>query len=249
MKVQRVARKVHKWLGLVLAIQLFFWIAGGLVMSAIPLEKVHGKQLAVKTLPHAFISSDYTYSVQAIIDDLRSHSSSARDFMRVTEVQFLSYDNQPAYLIQSPTAQVLISATTGARFLPLNELSVKNLAVQHYIYEDNPDKTIHSVDLLQRAPQEASRASGKVWRVNFDDIWHTSLYFSDESLQLVSIRSDIWRVFDFVWMLHIMDYEEREDFNNPLLIVFAATSVCFTITGMIMLLRSFRFRRRSKLKP
>ena len=45
----KYARKGHKWLGYLLAIQLLLWLSGGLVMSSLPLEKVHGKHLAKQT--------------------------------------------------------------------------------------------------------------------------------------------------------------------------------------------------------
>ena len=40
-------RKVHKWLGFVVAIQVLLWISGGLVMSVLPIDKVRGKHLVM----------------------------------------------------------------------------------------------------------------------------------------------------------------------------------------------------------
>ena len=74
----------------------------------------------------------------------------------------------------------------------------------------------------------------------------TSLYFNADNGEFITVRSNIWRVFDFFWMLHIMDYDEREDFNNPLLISFAASSVFFSFTGFILLLQNIRFRTRKR---
>src|SRR5438128_604927 len=34
--------QLHKWVGLVVGLQVLFWVLGGLVMSAIPIERVHG---------------------------------------------------------------------------------------------------------------------------------------------------------------------------------------------------------------
>ena len=62
-KIFKPARKLHKWLGYLLGIQILAWLLGGLVMSAIPLEKVHGKHLATRTLANPFKSSDYVASI------------------------------------------------------------------------------------------------------------------------------------------------------------------------------------------
>jgi hypothetical protein len=45
-------------------------------------------------------------------------------------------------------------------------------------------------------------------------------------------------------MLHIMDYDERSNFNNPLLISTAAASLLFTLTGILLLWQRYRPRRR-----
>ena len=44
--------QIHKWVGLVVAIQVLFWVVGGLVMTAIPIERVHGDEhVAQATAP------------------------------------------------------------------------------------------------------------------------------------------------------------------------------------------------------
>ena len=50
-------------------------------------------------------------------------------------------------------------------------------------------------------------------------------------------------MFDFVWMLHIMDYDERSDANNALLRIASATGLLFAVTGVWLLFYSFRRRR------
>ena len=47
-------------------------------------------------------------------------------------------------------------------------------------------------------------------------------------------------------MLHIMDFDERDDFNTPLLQIAAALGVLLALSGLIywaMTTRLFRFRR------
>ncbi|MEL7309454.1 MAG: hypothetical protein AAGK05_17435, partial [Pseudomonadota bacterium] len=83
-----------------------------------------------------------------------------------------------------------------------------------------------------------------VWQVSFDDWLTTTLYLDSLTGKVITVRSTLWRIFDFFWMLHIMDYDERENFNNPLLISFSATSVLFCITGIILLLQNIRLKRK-----
>lgn len=66
-RIFKTARKLHKWLGYFLVIQIFAWLLGGLFMSAMPLEKVHGKHLANRQLENPFSQADYTASLDKII--------------------------------------------------------------------------------------------------------------------------------------------------------------------------------------
>ena len=54
-------------------------------------------------------------------------------------------------------------------------------------------------------------------------------------------RNDRWRVFDFFWMLHVMDYRERENFNHPLLISMAGLALATVLAGLVLLV--IRVRR------
>ncbi|MFT4936366.1 MAG: hypothetical protein ACI9LT_003082 [Pseudoalteromonas distincta] len=48
----RLSPQLHKWIALIVAIQVLGWVAGGLVMTAIPIEEVRGEQhIASATLP------------------------------------------------------------------------------------------------------------------------------------------------------------------------------------------------------
>lgn len=235
-RLLRYSRLLHKWAGLILAIQILFWILGGVIMSAIPLEKVHGKHLANKQLENTFARADYVYSLDGLI---REHSRP------IKQIQFTQVLNRPFYLLQidAPHGEnmIAIDAFTGDKLQNLTAQQVNQIAQMHYLGDGN----IRSTQLLENSPQEASRNQGAVWQVVYDDMWDTTLYVSPQSGQLTTVRSDIWRIFDFFWMLHIMDYDEREDFNNPLLIAFATAALVFTLSGFVLLFSSFRSWKRA----
>ena len=228
----RFARIAHKWMGLILGLQVLFWIAGGVVMSAIPLERVHGKHLATKTLPNPFSQSDYAYNVDKVIQRLDGNIKSIKLTYRM---------DRPIYLLETQNSTHVFDAQSGEVLEELNQEQVSSLASRHYL----KDSQIRTIQKISDIPLEARRAQGDMWRVEFDDTWSTTLYFVPLTGELQTIRSDIWRLFDFVWMLHIMDYDERDDFNNPLLITSAISALLFTITGIILLLQS-RWRKKKK---
>ncbi|MRX27527.1 PepSY domain-containing protein [Kangiella sp. HZ709] len=233
-QLYRYSRKIHKWVGLFIAIQVLFWIVGGLVMSSIPLEKVHGKHLHKSSKEQQVSTADYQVSLETILSKY-SHNPTAVKFYRVKDV--------PAYEIEDKD-KYYYSGITGNHLELLSQLEIEQLAKGYF----TGNEPIKSSELIKNIPLEASKLEGPVWQLFFDDIIDTTFYIHPYNGQLLTVRSDIWRLFDFVWMLHIMDYDTRDDFNNPLLITFAASALIFTISGIILLFQVFR-RRKVKRPP
>ena len=137
----------------------------------------------------------------------------------------------------------MFDAVSGAELSPLNESLVTQLAKSHY--QGNGE--IIELKKLTTSPHGVPQINAALWQVSFSDNIDTRLYFADDSGKLVSARSDLWYFYDFFWMLHIMDYDEREDFNNPLLISFAVFALLFSLSGLtltIYFLRKRVFRKR-----
>jgi hypothetical protein len=92
---------------------------------------------------------------------------------------------------------------------------------------------------LQTQPDIASRATGPVWQAQFDDAQRTALYFAADDGHFVAARTASWRWYDFFWMLHTMDYWGRDNFNNPLIVIVGMAALWLSISGIVLLTRSF----------
>ena len=108
------------------------------------------------------------------------------------------------------------------------------------------DGKIVSVRLLTEAPQEMQARRPPYWQVEFEGWNRPTLYLSPTTGELISRRHALWRVFDFAWMLHIMDYEERTDVNNPLLRIATWSVFAMALTGAWLLIWSFKRRKRKQ---
>ncbi len=53
MKVLRYSTQIHKWVGLVVGLQVLFWVGGGLVMTAIPIATVRSEHRLKASTPAA----------------------------------------------------------------------------------------------------------------------------------------------------------------------------------------------------
>ena len=74
-----------------------------------------------------------------------------------------------------------------------------------------------------------------VWQVALEDGTH--IYVGTETGRIEAVRTKWWRTFDFMWGLHIMDLQTREDTHHPILILFAILAVIGSLLGCILLFR------------
>lgn len=50
--------------------------------------------------------------------------------------------------------------------------------------------------------------------------------------------NDTWRLWDFFWMLHNMDYSDRTTFHYPLIITAGIAMAWLTVTILLLLFRT-----------
>lgn len=212
-------QRIHLWAGLILGIQVLLWMASGVVMSWFPIEDVRGETRAFISPPIELEAQTYA-SPGGII----AQSPGA------TSVELRRFLGRPVYVASAEgSAIAMFDASSGEKLTPLDEAAVRRIAKQDFVGEGE----IARVRLLNHPPQEYRRET-PVWRVEFDDKRNTRLYISPSSGEVRARRNDIWRLYDFFWMLHIMDYEEREDFNNPLVMTAAAAGLVFALSGLVI---------------
>lgn len=229
MRFRRFIRQAHRWLGLLIGVQVLLWITGGAIMSMLRLEEVRGEHLAAKPAAVALEPGAAFVPVGAVLQGAGP----------VTAVTLESLLGRPVYRLQAEAGPLLVDALTGAKLSPLPEATARALALADYAGSG----ALADVARVDAPALEYRGHDLPLWRARFDDARDTTLYISPQTGRVVARRNDLWRVFDFVWMLHIMDYEEREDFNHPLLIAAATTALLFTLTGLVMLGYSFWPRR------
>ncbi len=222
------ARRSHKWIALVVGVQALLWMLSGLYMTAISIDVIHGDHLVeVDVQP---------LSSSALLIDPTTIST---QFPGMTRFRLKRFMGREVYEVHALAVVALVDARSGALLSPLNEVTARQLAVS--LYRGNAP--IQAAEWLTRAPQEVSTRPVPLWRVSFADNSETALYLSPHTGELLAKRHDLWRWFDLLWMLHIMDYEERSDVNNTLLRVAESIGLVFSLSGVWLLFYSFRKRR------
>lgn len=229
MRLPALARKTHKWLALIIAVQAVFWMLSGLYMTAVHINIIHGDHLvrAPRQQPIA---------LDGLVEPTSLVPGGTRSVRLDTQL------GQPVYIVDAIPGRMLFDARTGQMLSPLDEKAARDRAVALYAGEG----AVTKVELLDTAPSEIKGRQMPIWRVEFEGMWKPTIYIAPQTGELSAKRHDLWRIFDFVWMFHIMDYEERTDMNNTLLRVATWMAVATSATGGWLLLYSFRRRRRAR---
>jgi len=224
----KIIRKFHRWASIILGVQVLFWVAGGLVMSVLPIDQVRGNHL-VNDRGQTPVALSSAAGLSRVLNNQSKYSSVA------------AFDNSDFryFVVSENESEIYLDATTGDKLPQLDEQTAIKLAQRYLV--DSTD--VKAATLATFDSPDTRGIDHSVWRIEFDDAIATTLYLHPNAGHLIRVRSNLWRIFDFVWMLHIMDYDERTDFNHPLLIIFACSALLFVLAGMALLIDMLRRQR------
>ncbi|MEO6065842.1 MAG: hypothetical protein ABIP49_08715 [Lysobacterales bacterium] len=225
-------RKLHKWFGLVLALQFVLWMASGLIMSLLDHDKVQGHHHRAEKVPTTTAWPSGLLSPSDVL------AQAARP-LRAVEAFWLR--DHPVYRLSDESSAWLVDARDGTR-VRVDAATVRAAAAADYVGQGSAGMP----ELMQSATLAVRGHSVPIWRVGFNDEDNTTLYISGQDGRILERRNDAWRLFDIVWMLHIMDYTNRDDFNNPLVVTAAAGGLWIALTGAWLLIASVRMRRSAR---
>ena len=226
---------LHRWLGLVVGVQLAAWCVGGLIFATHDIAWVRSEAGRAR-------------GDTPVVDLARVRIAPAEAAARlqgagaVEQILVRPFLGRPVYEIHHGDETALVDAESGAVLSPVDRDTA--VAIARADRAGNPE--IREVVLVERDPPSEYREGAlPAWRVVIDDDESTHVYVAAQSGRITARRNDAWRRFDFFWMLHTMDYRGRDDFNHPLLIVAAAAAVVTLASGFWLWgIRLYRRRRR-----
>lgn len=202
-------------------------------MTAVDIDIIHGDH---------FVRSPATGAVAAM--RLADPVAVTRGVPGGETLKLVWVMDRPVYIVAAESGPFTFDARTGRALEAPSRSDILKIAAYWY----TGDETLESAELIDTLPGEVRGRKPPLWRVGFGGWNKPTFYVSPRTGELLTRRHELWRVFDFVWMLHIMDYDTREDVNNPLLRVFTWAATLFALSGAALLLFSFARRRRRKAR-
>lgn len=220
----------HRWIGLIVSLQLLAWSLGGLLFSVMDIREVRGERYAApKSFPHLPEGAP-AIDARTAIEALRQTAYASRN---TSQLALRDRGLGLRWELENERGVVAcVDAQTGRLHTGISAEDARLLAEADFV----PASKAKSVTLLQfEAPLEARGRRLPMYRVDMDHPSGARLYIDRVTGEVVARRNSQWRLFDFFWMLHIMDYSERESFNHPLLTAFASLAVLSASSGIVLL--------------
>ncbi len=225
-----LASRTHKWLALVIGAQLLIWFASGALMSFLPIDKVRGEHLVnretIATIPpNTRMVASETLLTQADAP--------------VEAIAWRMLDGKPIAEVATGKGIRLFDALSGAALPPVDATQATRIARSAWKGADKPASRSSRVS----AESPEYRGALPAWRIAFADPDHTSVFVAVETGKITAVRNGTWRLYDFFWSLHIMDWKNHEDFNTWWLLAFAIGGLALGVAGTILLFMRWPFRR------
>jgi uncharacterized iron-regulated membrane protein len=221
-------RRVHRYLGLVIGIQLFLWTLSGLVFSWNSIRDVRGDSRIREPQRVDLGTLDFV-DLQEV---LRNHFATEK----VISVSLKMLVDRPVYELEieanSQIRHELVDALSNTRLSPITPEMAAKIAKADFV----PEAAVRSVERIDSASSH-SEYRGKelpAFRVGLEHPSNTVIYVSANRGLVTARRNDQWRVFDFFWMLHTMDYQGRDNFNHWLLKTVSVFGLITVISGFVL---------------
>lgn len=221
MKLRQSLRRWHIWLGWIVGLPLLLWTATGLFMTLSPIETVRGEHL-VGEAPALSVAAP---PVPPAIGP-RPVASLALEPRPGGARWIVKYRDGGARLADPATGRLLPPPTAA-----------EARAIVEQLYTGRAK--IAAVDRTSAgAPPIELRRKLDTWRVSLDD--GTRFYLDARTGEVLARRTRLWRIYDFMWGLHILDPGGREDFNHFWVIGLALVSLVSILMALVLLPTSLR---------
>jgi len=210
---QRKLRKWHRWLALVTAVQLLLWTLSGAYFAFVDINFVRGADHRVAPVPVALNLADV-------------------DWVTDEGAELVVRHRLPGELVVGVvgTGATVWYTAAGAALAELDAQEALQLAARATDLE--PDSAI-----LVDEDVVGSEYRGRplpLWRVFNSERPSTVAYLDATSGEVVAIRNTAWRWWDFLWSLHIMDYDDRDTIGTVLLKLFSVLAVLTAVMGIAL---------------
>lgn len=213
MRLHRRLLRWHAWLGWLIGIPLVFWTVSGVVMTLRPIDQVRGTDLRAK-LPPLPAATVFPPAIHSAADSLTLKQTALG----------------PRWIVALGDSRYAADPRDGHQLPSLTRRTAEQAARAYR----TTSATITGASLTAaEAPPLDLRQPRPAWGVRFAD--GARFYIDADTGELLAVRTDFWRFYDWMWGLHIMDLQGREESHHPLIMTFAVLAAGGALLGCVLM--------------
>ncbi len=209
-------RKAHRYLGIILGLQFIMWTVSGMYFSWTDIDEIHGDQ---------FKNLNFEPGKQkALVSPSTLEVSEGINYLELRVI-----DEQPYYWVNK---NMLYNAHTGAPKATISEEEALSVASSYM----QDELQVASVASIAEAGDhhEYREKMLPAYVISYEGDEQLKAYVSMKDGKFQTVRHRDWRIFDFLWMTHTMDYEGRDNFNTTVLRAFSLLGLITVLSGFIL---------------
>lgn len=221
--MMRFMQWLHRWVGLVLVVQVLLWLASGLYFAFSGHQSMSGHQyMAPYSAPQALNQQPGQVGFAQLY----------RRYPSAESIQLIRVDGQGQYQITLPEQTLYLRASDGEQWQTDKATALK-LALASYT---GPGE-LAGIDAITGS-DELPDWNGHGFRIRMADDLNTRIYVDAATSQVIEHRNTPWTLADWAFRLHFMDYSGGRSFNHLLIWSAGLLALWFSLSGLILLGRN-----------
>lgn len=214
---QRWIHQVHRWLGLIVLLQVLFWSSGGLLMAFLDFSDLYvDPPQPGLTLP--------ALSPQMLATRLQQAGVKGP----FDTFQLVQRGGSTWFQVQPRSGDPLLVNSHGQIVSPISETQIRNFARSYY------RGTGALVQLEKLSRSGGNYVSDRpLWRARFADAAGTEIYLEPQTGALLARRKRSWGIYHLMWELHLTKYTPWSSVNKGLMALLALMNIVVALTGLL----------------
>ena len=213
-------RLFHKYLSLVISIQLLLWTISGIYFAFNKIELVRGEQYLIE---------------QKVLK------------LNLKEVESRFSGKNVNFIRRLDEWIIKVETDSGFSYTDLQGQNLDELNAEE-VREVVRQSTNLIPLMAQRIDKQEIRAEFRgrnlpIFKVATSTTDNINVYVDAFTGEVTAIRSDSWRIWDFLWGAHIIDYSERENINNFLIKVLSILALISSLSGIVLFFKTFKLKK------
>ena len=233
-KTAKWIRKSHRYLGIFLGIQFLMWTVSGLYFSWTDIDEIHGDHF-----------KNMDYQPRAFSELMAPSSLNIPAGIKSIEIRDIN--GHPYYWINKSN---LYNALDGKMKSSINQDEALYVA-NNYVKDELKVADVRLIEEVDKHHEYREKLL-PAYVISYQGADNLKAYVSAIDGKFQTVRHRDWRIFDFLWMTHTMDYEGRDDFNTTVLRAFSLLGLITVLSGFILWYISspsiIKLKKRFKIK-